>query len=281
MKQSKASTSYYRVVKAFFVYDKREESLYDQYVQEIEEEEAEAQRAVAAPLTPSDISQQPPLPLPAAVRINETVHTEETPASETHNNQNNNNHGLTLDIPLQRHPSKTNSAHQLSEEDHDIGRDRLRSENANVGNNDNKSPLIMDKRVRLESFDAMFGATVNSNELSPQLGQPKRSIEAMKSPFLDSAKSKSASVESLQDVGEKTDEMLFESGSKIFKEPNSPSQDGSGAQKTLEEQALPKSSKVGVGRSQTPNRTGVPAVALNSKAALNQIEEVEENLDHD
>lgn len=263
VKQSKANTAYYRVVKAFFVYDKREESLYDQYVQEIEEEEAEAQRALAAQPNQSDSSH---LPLPAAVRINETTNTEETPASETVNN-----HGLTLDIPLQRNPSKTNSMNQLSEDEHDPARERLRSENVNA-TNDHKSPM-MDRRVRLESFDAMFNGTVTSNDLSPQLGPRQRSVEGPKSPFLGSAKSKSASVESLQDPADHMDEVQ-ESGSKILIEPTSPTTEESGLSK-------PQPQKLAVGRSPGPNRPGLPTAAIGSRVALNQIEEVEEHLDHD
>ena len=262
VKQSKANTAYYRVVKAFFVYDKREESLYDQYVQEIEEEEAEAQRALAAQPSQPDPSH---LPVPAAVRINETMNTEETPASETVNNQ-----GLTLDLPLQRNPSKTNSMNQLSEDEQDQGRERLKSENVNAVN-DHKSPL-MDRRVRLESFDAMFNGTVTSNEFSPRLGSKQRSVDGPKSPFLGSAKSKSASVESLQDPADHMEEAQ-ELGAKILREPTSP---------TTEESGLPKPQpKLGVGRSQGPSRPGIPAGTLGSRVTLNQIEEVEEHLDHD
>lgn len=263
VKQSKASTAYYRVVKAFFVYDKREESLYDQYVQEIEEEEAEAERALAVLPNQSDSSQ---LPVPAAVRINETMNTEETPASETINN-----HGLTLDIPLQRHPSKTSSTNQLSEDDQDPARERLKSENVNALN-DHKSPL-MDIRVRLESFDAMFNGTVTSNDLSPQFESRQRSVDGPKSPFLGSAKSKSASVESLHDPVDHMDEVQ-ESGTKILREPTSPTIEESG-------QSKPPPQKLAVGRSPGPNRPGLPVAALGSRVALNQIEEVEEHLDHD
>lgn len=283
VKPSTANSTYYRVVKAFFVYDKREESLYDQYVQEIEQEEAEAQRvlSVIEPVREIAESNPPVLVVPAPIRINETVNTD-----DNHGSEGAINHGLTLEIPLQRNPSKTNSVNNQSDDAAEFmegGRDRLKSDN--VTSHDNRLPPV-DRRVRLESFDAMFTGGVTSNEVSPHLGPQGKSIDPARSPHLGSfsAKSKSASIESLHDNWENSDQGK-EPAAADHKEPMSPSFANTlQVQKGVEDSPQPRSPgppKLLLPRSPIQNRQIVPANIVASRIALNQIEEVEEHLDHD